>query len=142
MSSSRSGSGRMPVGTARGAGSGPGTSGRARRRIAPQSAPGSGAGPVAVHPRAAEPAPETLRQALASAVESVVVGELLRPSLVGSAETAARQVLLRRGIRDARVQARIQGGGISLMVILPAGPSRVRQVVLEVGAGAPSGRFR
>ena len=67
-----------------------------------------------------------------------MVGELMRPSLVGTAKTAARQVLLRYGIADAQVQASLdrRRGGIALTVVLPKSPTRVREVVLRVGVGA------
>ena len=105
-----------------------------RMRIAPQTSPGTGRGPVAIHRRAPDPPPATLAESLQDAVESVVVGELIRPALVGSAETAARQVLYRHGIRDGRVSARIERTAIALTVVLPAGPKRVKQVVLRVGS--------
>jgi hypothetical protein len=104
-----------------------------RMRIAPQRSPGVGRGAVAIHPRSPEPAPATLSEALQDAVESAVVGELLRPALEGTAKTAALQVLYRHGIRDARVQARLSGTGIAVTVVLPAGPKRVSEVVLRVG---------
>ena len=100
-------------------------------------APGTGRGKVRIHPRAPEPPPQTLREALQDAVESVVVGELMRPSLVGTAKTAARQVLLRHGVADAQIAASLdrRSGGIALTVVLPKSPARVGEVVLRVGAG-------
>jgi hypothetical protein len=102
-------------------------------RVAPQTSPGTGRGPVTIHPRAPEPPPATLSEALQDAVESVVVGELLRPSLAGTAKTAALQTLYRFGIRDGKVDARVTRGGVALTVVLPQTPARVRAVVLRIG---------
>jgi len=106
-----------------------------RMRIAPARSPGIGRGPVRVHPRAPEPPPQTLSEAIQDAVESVVVGELMRPSLVGTAKTAARQVLLRHGVSDAHIEASLdrRRQGIAMTVVLPRSPTRVREVVLRVG---------
>ncbi len=105
-----------------------------RMRIAPQTSPGTGRGPVAIHPRAPEPPPATLSEALQDAVDAVVVGELLRPSLAGTAKTAALQTLYRFGIRDAQVHAQVTRNGIALTVVLPKTPTRVGAVVLQVGS--------
>lgn len=104
-------------------------------------APGTGRGKVKVHPRAPEPPAATLAEALQDAVESVVVGELLRPALIGAAQTAARQVLYRHGIRDGVVEARLERTGVAVTVVLPPSPARVKRVVLTVGTAA-SGRLR
>ena len=103
--------------------------------VRPARSPGVGRGLVKVHPRAPEPPPETLAEALNAAVESVVVGELMRPSLVGTAKTAARQVLLRHNIKDAQIDASLdrRRNGIAMTVVLPKSPQRVGQVVLRVG---------
>ncbi len=106
-----------------------------RMRMTPARSPGTGRGRVVVHPRAPEPPPATLSDALQDAVEAVVVGELMRPSLLGTAKTAAQQVLYRFGIRDGRVQVAQQGAGLALTVVLPAGPQRVERVVLQLGVG-------
>ncbi len=106
-----------------------------RMTVGPGRSPGVGRGPVKVHPRAPEPPPQTLAEALNDAVEAVVVGGLMRPSLVGTARTAARQVVLRHNIKDARIDASLdrRRNGIAMTVVLPKSPHRVAQVVLRVG---------
>ncbi len=98
------------------------------------SPPGARIGPVRVHRAPPQPPAPTLAEAIQDAVESVVVGELLRPGLANSAKTAAMAVLHRRGIRGGHVTARIEGGGVALQIVVPAGPQRVERVVLNVGA--------
>ena len=107
-----------------------------RMRVAPQQSPGTGRGSVAIHRRAPEPPPATLSEALQTAVESAVIGELMRPGLEGRAKTAALNTLYRFGIRDGRVTADLTRGGIALTVVLPKAPHRVQQVVLRLGTGA------
>ena len=108
-----------------------------RMRIAPQKSPGTGRGPVAIHRRPPEPPPATLSEALQAAVEEVVVGELMRPGLAGTAKTAAMNTLYRFGIRDGQVTARMTRNGIALTVVLPKAPTRVGEVVLQVGVSGP-----
>lgn len=96
-------------------------------------APGARIGSVPVRKSAPQGPGPSLAEELRAAVEDVVVGEILRPSLAGSAKTAALGVLHRRGIRNARVHARLEGNSIALELALPAGPQRVERVVLRVG---------
>ncbi len=95
--------------------------------------PGARMGAVPVRRAAPAPAPRGLAEEIRDAVEAVVVGELLRPSLAGSAKTAALGVLHRRGLRGARVHARVEAASVVLELALPAGPQRVERVVLRVG---------
>ncbi|HCH65356.1 MAG TPA: hypothetical protein DFR83_21300 [Deltaproteobacteria bacterium] len=106
-----------------------------RMRAAPQKSPGTGRGPVTIHRRAPEPPPATLSEALQTAVESVVIGELMRPGLAGTAKTAALNTLYRFGIRDGRVTVHMTRNGVALTVVLPKAPHRVREVVLRLGTG-------
>jgi len=67
-----------------------------------------------------------------AAIEDAVVGETMGPHLIGRAQTAARAVLLRRGLGAATVRARLEGAGLSVRVDLPPGPSRVRTIHLTL----------
>jgi hypothetical protein len=90
-------------------------------------------GSVPVHRAAPAAAPPSLLEEIRAAVEDVVVGEFLRPSLASSAKTAALGVLHRRGVRGGQVHARLEGSAVALELALPAGPQRVQRVVLHVG---------
>ena len=78
---------------------------------------------------------ERLKEDLQSAVEDAVVGEVLRAGLGNRARSAAQAVLLRHGLRTAKVQVQQEGAGFALAVVLPPGVARVQQLVLRFGAG-------
>ena len=75
-----------------------------------------------------------LRRALEATLEAVVVGAPSSPATAARAKAAARAVLLRSGLRRARVEVRRQGAGVAVVLTLPPGATRVRQVVVGVGA--------
>jgi hypothetical protein len=76
---------------------------------------------------------EELRLRLQHAVEDAVMGENLGPALASRIELAARGELSRAGVRGGRVQVRQQGRGLEVLVTLPPGPARVRELVLRIG---------
>jgi hypothetical protein len=95
-------------------------------------APGARRGLVPVTPRAA--APQTsLEEELTELLELTVHGERLGPELARRVEREARAFLLRKGLRDARVGAMLDGGSVVLDVRLPPSAPRVRAIVLKLG---------
>ena len=60
------------------------------------------------------------------------MGEALGPALASRIELATRDELRRAGVRGGRVIVRQQGRGFVVQVLLPPGPSRVRELVLRL----------
>lgn len=97
--------------------------------------PGAQRGRVTATPAPPTGAESSLAQAIETAIEDAVLGEVLSPALVGRARTAALGVLHRHRVRDARVDCALQEGGVVVSVLVPAGPGRVERLVLSVGTG-------
>ena len=75
-----------------------------------------------------------LEEELTIAIEDAVVGEILRPSLVGRMKTVARAILLRRGHGNSRVSVRQVGTGFEVEVFLQRPGARVQQIHLRFGS--------
>ena len=78
--------------------------------------------------------PVPLEEELTFAIEDAVVGEILRPSLVGRVKTIARAILLRRGHGKSKISVRQVGNGFEVEVFLPRPGARVQQIHLKFGA--------
>ena len=98
----------------------------------PKGAPGARGGAVALHPREARPVP-TLEESLRDALEGVLHGERRGPELARRAEREARAILLRRGFKESRVRAIVDGGDVIVEVLLPPEAPRVGAVVVRLG---------
>ena len=75
-----------------------------------------------------------LEEELTHAIEDAVVGEIMRPSLVGRLKTVARAILLRRGHQNSRIAVRQIGNGFEVEVYLQRPGTRVRQIHLRFGS--------
>ena len=75
--------------------------------------------------------PISLEEELTVAIEDAVVGEILRPSLVGRLKTVARAILLRRGHGNSRISVCQVGNGFEVEVFLQRPGARVRQIHLR-----------
>lgn len=73
-----------------------------------------------------------LEAEIEAALIDAVAGGAAGPALAKTLERLAREVLLRRGIPNARVQARSGPEGTFVRVVLPTGPRRVRKVGVKV----------
>lgn len=76
-----------------------------------------------------------LRRELQAALENATHGAHMTPFLAGDLKTVARSVLIRHGLERAQVRVRQVGGtGFEVVVLLPPGPARVQQIVLNIGS--------
>lgn len=80
----------------------------------------------------------TLEAELEGALIDATGGETYGPLLARRLERVARSVLLRRGLGRARVIAESTAKGTSVVVLLPPGPSRVRQLVIRLDQASAS----
>ena len=80
------------------------------------------------------PLPATsLEETLRDALEAALHGERRGPELARRAEREARAILLRRGLKESRVRALIDGGNVIVEVLLPPDAPRVGAVVVRLG---------
>ncbi len=96
-------------------------------------APGARVSPVAVTPRAVVAA-LSLEAELEGVLTDAVGGDPPGPGMARRLERLAREVLLRRGLGAARVIARSDARETTVHVVLPPGPSTVRELVVRVGS--------
>lgn len=94
-------------------------------------APGTRRGTVVATPRAAPEAVD-LDAELEGALVDALGGDPPGPQLAKRLERVARAILLRRGLGAARVVARSDARETVVHVLLPAGPARVRELVVKV----------
>jgi hypothetical protein len=76
----------------------------------------------------------SLEAELEGALVDAVGGDPAGPMLARRLERIARAILLRRGLGRARVIARSDGDGTVVHVVLPPGPTPVRELVVRVGS--------
>lgn len=86
----------------------------------------------------AESASLSLEAELEGALIDATGGETYGPLLARRLERVARAVLLRRGLGRARVIAESSSKGTSVVVLLPPGPARVRQIVIRLSQTSAS----
>lgn len=77
--------------------------------------------------------PDGLEGELEGMLMDAVAGEPAGPALAKTLERLAREVLLRRGLGDAKVIAHSSDAGTFVRVLLPPGKARVAQVQVSVG---------
>ena len=75
---------------------------------------------------------EALKQELQIAMEDAVIGEIMRPSLVGRLKTIGRSILLRHGLRKSHVHVERQGNGFAIKVYLQQPGAVVREIWLSL----------
>ncbi|MFN7146759.1 MAG: hypothetical protein ACK4YP_23500, partial [Myxococcota bacterium] len=74
----------------------------------------------------------TLDAELEGALADALAGDSPGPALAKRLERVARAILLRHGLRAARVVARSDAHETVVHVVLPPGPARVRELVVKV----------
>ncbi len=80
--------------------------------------------------------PPGLEAELEAALLDAMQGDAWGPGLKGRLELAARRVLYGRGFRSVRVTAVLEpDGAVRVVVRLPPGPRRVREIRLRLAPG-------
>jgi hypothetical protein len=79
-----------------------------------------------------------LEAELEGALMDAMMGDPWGRGLQARLEREAKSVLMRHGVRGARVVvSQVRPGGVGVQVVLPPSPQRVQQVVLRFGAPDP-----
>jgi hypothetical protein len=76
-----------------------------------------------------------LEAQLENALMDAMRGDPWSPQLAGRLQREARAVLMRHGLGKARVQVGYDGGTVQVLIALPPGPQRVRQLRISLGSG-------
>ena len=71
---------------------------------------------------------EALKYELQMAMEDAVIGEIMRPSLIGRLRTIGRSILLRHGLNKSHIHVERQGNGFSIKVYLQQPGAIVREI--------------
>ncbi len=74
-----------------------------------------------------------LRDELEGVLLDAMQGEPWGSALSGRLKTAARAVLLRHGLSRAQIHIEDGPDGVAVIIALPPGPARVRQLVVRLG---------
>ena len=74
-----------------------------------------------------------LQDELDTELTLAMMGDSWGSALSGRLKTMARMVLLRHGLSKAQVDVIREGTGVRVLIALPPGPHRVRQVVVSIG---------
>ena len=75
-----------------------------------------------------------LETELRYAIEDAVIGEIMRPGLVGRIKTIARAILIRRRLPHSRVDVSQTGMGFDVRVWIQHPGARVKEIRLRFGA--------
>ena len=76
---------------------------------------------------------EALKIEIQHAIEDAAIGERLDASLIGRIKTVSRAILLRHGLKEARIQAELVREGLQVKIILPSQGPRVGVIHLSFG---------
>jgi hypothetical protein len=69
---------------------------------------------------------------LETALQDALQGDPVSARLAARLDRTAQAVLLRHGIRGARIAVEAVPGGMSVAIELPPAPRRVRQIVVRI----------
>ena len=82
---------------------------------------------------------EALKTEIRHAIEDASIGERLDKSLLGRVKTVSRAILLRHGLKEARIHAELASEGLKVQIVLPAQGPRVGVIHLSFGGDAFAG---
>ncbi len=74
-----------------------------------------------------------LQEDIGYALEDAVVGQVMRPSLVGQLKRTAQSILYKHNIRKSQIDVQQQGSGFVVQITLPPQGPIVQTVRLRFG---------